>query len=198
MAVLTGEGRVSILYGVQAGPMAPHRSVYLARPDAVGRHPGIAIAHDGYEPTPQIRDLARRLARFGYAAAVPPGTDRELRGVVAAFSGAWADWSDPGRTAVLGVGRGAHGAAGVSGVAATILLAPDLTDLEVTGAGHLLVITGSADAATARSRIGSGTWVTYPGLADGFWDDHSADFSADAARDAFARIIDCLDRALSN
>ena len=196
MAVLTGEGRVSILYGVQAGPMPPHRSVYLARPDAVGRHPAVAIAHDGFEPTPQIKDLARRLARFGYAAAVPLGNDRDLQAVMVAFGGGWSEWSDPSRTAVLGVGRGARGVAVVEDAAATILLAPDLDDLEAVGSQPLLVISGSAEVATARRRIGRGTWVTYPGLSEGFWDDHAADYSPAAARDAFERIVAFLDRVL--
>lgn len=199
MSVITGEGRVSILYGQQASPVPPHRSLYLARPDAVGRHPAVAIAHDAYLPTPAIKDLARRLARFGYVAAVPEGTDRDLQGVLEAFAGAWGEWTVPGRVAVVGVGSGAHGAvtAAASIGAVLVLISPDLTGLEIPGNAPLLVVTASQGASAERSRIGHGTWVTYRGLDDRFWDDGAPGYADAAARDAFDRVIGFLDGVLA-
>lgn len=190
MSVIVGEGRVSILYGQQASPLPPHRSLYLARPDAVGRHPGVAIAHDAFHPTPAIKDLARRLARFGYVAVVPEGTDRELTGALDAFAGAWSDWTVPGRLAVLGIGSGARGAvaAAPGAGAALVLLAPDLTDVEIPATVPLLVVTTSAG-----DRTGHGTWVTYRGVGARFWDDGHADYRDAVARDAFTRIVGFLD-----
>ena len=193
MSVIPGEGRVPILYGNHAMASPPHRTGYLARPDAVDRHPAVVITA-GTESSAALRTLARHLARYGYAAIVPPGSRTELAGAVDAFGEAWGDWSRADRRAVIGVGAGADWATEVAAERGLplVLLTPSgkVTPPETTpvlGFG----IGGEAAPETRR-----GHWVVYRGLGAGFWDDASPDYSAAAAIDCWTRVIAFLDRHL--
>ena len=196
MSVIPGEGRVPILYGGHPMPVAPYRSAYLARPDTVDRHPGVALT-DAVDPTPPLKTLARHLARFGYAAVVPPGTKRDLAGAVDAFGGAWGDWSRADRRAVLGIGGGADPAAEVAAERniPLVLLSPSFAGSVVPSNVPVLVL--STDPETTSSHRGAaGRWVVYRGLGSGFWNDASADYSLPAATDALQRLVGFLDRHL--
>ena len=196
MSVIAGEGRVPILYGGHAIPVAPYRSAYLARPDAVDRHPGVALT-DSVDPTPPMKTLARHLARYGYAAVVPPGTKVDLAAAVDAFGGAWGDWSRADRRAVLGIGAGAVSAAEVATERSIplVLLSPSLAGLVVPVNAPVLVLSAEATSAN-RGPAATGRWVVYRGLGAGFWDDASADYSLAAATDALSRLVGFLDRHL--
>ncbi len=193
MTVIPGEGRVSILYSSQPLPVPPHRSAYLARPDAVDAHPAVAIT-DGNGPSPALKTLARHIARYGYAAVVPPGPKRDLAIALDAFGGDWGDWSDGDRRAVVGIGSGATIAATVADERSLplVLLSPTLEGLSVPMGAPLLVLT--TDPAPARSTSSAGRWVVYRGLGPGFWNDASPDYAFTAATDALKRLVDFLDR----
>lgn len=189
MTVLQGEGRVPILYGIQPLPTPPHRSCYLARPDAEGRHPGVVVASPDSEPSSPTKALARYLARHGYAAVVPRAVPGDLEVAVAAFGAGWGEWSRGGTHAVVGIGTGSPLAVQVAGPGAVLaLLSPEPADLELpAGVPALLVTTNDAEQPTG------GAVVVYRGLEPGFWDDGSPDYSDAAARDAFARMVGFLD-----
>lgn len=193
MSVIAGEGRVPILYGNQPMAVAPHRDGYVARPDAVAPHPAVAIA-TGDVPGAASKTLARHLARYGYSVVVPPADRRHLEAAVNAFGGAWGDWSRGDRRAVIGIGPGAVLAAEVA-VASDlplILLSPEAVGAAV-GSGPVLLI-----APDGGPTIGAGRRVAYRGVGPGFWDDASPDFVPAAARDAFRRIVEFLDRHLGS
>lgn len=192
MTVIAGEGRVSILYGHHAMAMPPHRTGYLARPDASDRHPGVVITA-GVEAGNGVRTLARFIARHGYAAVVPPGMRTEVAAAVDALGGAWGEWSRRDRRAVVGVGPGAEWAIAVADVhrLPLVLLSPQPTPTRLAGSSATLVL--GVDGAPAG---GGGQWVTYRGSGPGFWDDASPDYVASAAADASARLIGFLDTQL--
>jgi hypothetical protein len=194
VTVIPGEGRVPILYGNQAMAAPPHHTGYLARPDAVDRHPAVAITA-GAEPTAGIRTLARHLARYGYGAVVPPGSRVELTAAVDALGGAWSEWSHPDRRAVVGVGLGAEWAIGVAGERRLplVLIVPSPTPSQLPGSVPVLVV--GTDSAPG-SGVLSGHWVTYRGIGTGFWDDASPDYSVAPATDCLARLVGFLDRHL--
>jgi len=191
VTVITGEGRVSILYGHHAMAAPPHRTGYLARPDAVDQHPAVVITNGG-EATSAERTLARFLARHGYAAVVPPATRAELTAAIDALGGAWAEWSRRDRRAVIGIGTGSEWAiagAGEHGLP-LVLLSPQPVPDRLAGPTAALVL-GVDDAPGA-----GGHWVTYRGSGPGFWDDASPEYSAAAAADSHTRLIAFLDRHL--
>ena len=71
MSVLKGEGKVPILFGVKsvvAGAIT--HETYLARPDLTGEWPTIVVVPSAWGVTSSVKDLARRLARHGFAAVV--------------------------------------------------------------------------------------------------------------------------------
>lgn len=68
MSVLKGEGTVPILFGattIAAGTQNHHS--YLARPDLAGEHPTVLIVPSAWGITSSVKDLCRRLARWGLA-----------------------------------------------------------------------------------------------------------------------------------
>lgn len=187
MSVITGEGRVPILYGNQPMAVAPHRSGYIARPDAVAPHPAV-VMYSGAPATAGMRTLARHLARHGYAVVVPPETRREFLAALDALGTAWPSWSRADRRAVLAIGAGAGEAVAAAAArhAPVVVLAPSG---EVPGSHP-------AAALTIGAGTGPGRVVTYPGVGEGFWDDSSPDHDAAAAIDARTRIVGFLDRHL--
>ncbi|MEK7251625.1 MAG: hypothetical protein AAB198_00020 [Actinomycetota bacterium] len=197
VTVIPGEGRVSILYSSQPLPIPPHRSAYLARPDAVDVHPAVAIS-DAHDPSPSLKTLARHVARYGYAAVVPPGTKRDLAIAVDAFGGDWGDWSDGDRRAVVGIGSGAGIAAAVAGerTLPLVLLSPTFDGFTLPVVAPLLVLTTDPEEGSAQRTSGAGRWVVYRGLAPGFWNDASPDYASAASTDALQRLVDFLDRHL--
>lgn len=71
MSVLKGEGTVPILFGattIAAGTQNHHS--YLARPDLAGEHPTVLIIPSAWGITSSVKDLSRRLARWGLAVIV--------------------------------------------------------------------------------------------------------------------------------
>src|SRR5215469_266424 len=44
------------------------RSAYYARPEGAGPFPGVVVIHEAYGLNENIKDIARRFAREGYAA----------------------------------------------------------------------------------------------------------------------------------
>lgn len=70
MAVLSHEGTYPIMYGSWPIPVgAQHRTGYLARPDEAGRFPVVIVVPDVNGMNSFEKDLCRRLARSGIAAA---------------------------------------------------------------------------------------------------------------------------------
>jgi len=68
MSILPGEGTHVILYGsTRIAARTQIHSGYLARPDVVGAFPTIVVVPDKAGVTSGIKDLARRLARYGLA-----------------------------------------------------------------------------------------------------------------------------------
>lgn len=68
MSVLKGEGKVPILFGsttIAAGTQSHHS--YLARPDLTGEHPTVLVVPSVWGVTSSVKDLCRRLARWGLA-----------------------------------------------------------------------------------------------------------------------------------
>lgn len=74
MSILPGEGTHLILYGsISIAARSQIHSGYLARPDLAGSHPTIVLVPDAEGITSGIKDLSRRIARYGLAVlAVDP------------------------------------------------------------------------------------------------------------------------------
>lgn len=61
-----------ILFGTTSVSVGPVTSTaYLARPDQAGEWPTVVLVHDAWGLTPATRDLARQLARQGFAVIAP-------------------------------------------------------------------------------------------------------------------------------
>ena len=83
MSVLKHEGTVPILFGSTAVTVGTiTRNGYLARPDLAGRFPTVIVVPGVRGLTSSVKDLCRRLARWGLAAVAadpyrgnPPGDD---------------------------------------------------------------------------------------------------------------------------
>lgn len=189
--MIPGEGRVPILYGHQPMAMPPHHDGYVSRPDTVSAHPALAIA-TGTGVTNESRTLARYLARYGYAAVVPPDGPGQLDGCLAAFGVAWDEWSRGDRRAVLGIGTGADAATASAASLGLPLILLDPAPLAVDSAGSgpaLTLVAGVAGGFPGRI-------VAYPSAQPGFWDDLSPGFDPATSRDALERIVAFLDRHL--
>ncbi|MEX0826306.1 MAG: dienelactone hydrolase family protein [Acidimicrobiia bacterium] len=217
MTVLTGEGRVTILYGSQALPMPPYRSVYLARPDMEGRYPAVVVAHGVAGLTPSVKAACRHLARFGYIGVAPdhrsnaPSTAKEpgrphddLEDVVEALREDWQDWADAGRLGVLGLEQGVPPAgrlAAAHNSALIVVGGPEAVDAALLGGsdGPLLCLVATDQADTMKrlhQDVGRGEWVRYGDVGPGFHDEGSPDYHAPSAKDAYERVIAFLDRHL--
>lgn len=164
MSVLKGEGRFPILFGstsIAAGPLT-HRG-YLARPDLGGEWPTILLLPSAWGVTSSTKDIARRLARQGFAVVAidlygmsPPPRDAAvevaearafqvdpsraaavIEDIVAFTTNPTGFWSSAGRGyGVLAVGRGvrfAIPAAHAARVRGLAMVAPALTPVEVLG-----------------------------------------------------------------
>ncbi len=71
MAVIKGEGKVTILFGVRSVTSgAITHETYLARPDLAGEWPTLIVVPGAWGLTSSVKDLARRVARRGVAAIV--------------------------------------------------------------------------------------------------------------------------------
>lgn len=215
MTVLTGEGRVTILYGVQALPMPPYRSVYLARPDLEGKYPAVVVAHGAAGLTPSVKAACRHLARFGYIGVAPdlgkyagPEAERtleDIEDVVEALREDWQDWADGGPLGLLGLEEGARLAgrsAAASEAALMVVGGPGAVDAELlrTGGGPLLCLMTAEDADVVKrlhQEVGRGEWVRYGDVGPGFHDEGSPDYHAPSAKDAYDRVIAFLDRHLA-
>lgn len=217
MTVLTGEGRVTILYGAQALPMAPYRTVYLARPDLEGRYPAVVVAHGVAGLTPSVKAACRHLARFGYIGVAPSlrstepsgGNESEhsgddLEDVVEALREDWQDWADAGRLAFLGLEQGAAPASRLAAAHDSALIVaggPEAVDVALLGGsgGPLLCLVATDQADTMKGLhqgVGRGEWVRYGDVRPGFLDEGSPDYHAPSAKDAYERVIAFLDRHL--
>jgi dienelactone hydrolase len=223
MAVIDGEGRVQILYGRYPLPAAPHRPVYMSRPDLIGRHPATVVLHGDSGATPSVRDLCRRLARYGYAASAPdlfrgaePGdlstvpVQRAVGDgveVADAFLNAWAAFAAPARPAVVALGSSAAIGAGIASRVGGPLV---VVGGPVTGiAGEFASVrgpilgliagaeNGSAAVRDIHDRIGRGEWVVFPRAGLRFYDDGTDDFDQGMFVDASERLIAFLDKHLS-
>jgi hypothetical protein len=188
VSVIEGEGRVPILYGQHSMPRAADGEVYLARPDLGGRHPGVLVVTDPDDRPSVIKDLARRLARYGYSVAVPEPVG--IQPAAEAMHGAWSDWTAPGKFAVVGIGNGAAAAAEVAAMrrSPVVLISPK-GDLDYEG--PMLILGPEAGEVGGLS-----SRVVYHGAGDRFWDDSSEEYHDASARDASERIIGFLDAQL--
>ena len=63
----------NVTYDGKAGPVAG----YLARPVKTGKYPAIIVVHENAGLSDHIRDIARRLAKEGYAALAPDFLSRQ-------------------------------------------------------------------------------------------------------------------------
>ena len=199
MTVLEGEGRVSILYGFQPLPASPYPSVYLARPDVEGRHPGVIVVRGAISSS--SKSVCRRLARYGYAAVAPETTD--LEAAVSALQDGWTEWA-AGRVAVLGIGEVAGAAQALASrhdAPLIVLGGTESIDAEaLSGGSHpvLGLVAGAPDGVAALyDAAGRGQWVRYGDVGPGFHDENSPDFAAKPAEDAYERMIAFLDRHLA-
>jgi carboxymethylenebutenolidase len=217
MTVLTGEGRVTILYGSQALPMPPYRSVYLARPDLEGRYPAVVVAHGAAGLTPSVKAACRHLARFGYIGVAPDvrSNDRsgateserprdDLEDVVEALREDWQDWADAGQLAFLGLEQGVPRSSRLAAAHQSALIVvggPEAADVTFLGGsgGPLLCLVATDEADTIKrlhQEVGRGEWVRYGDVRPGFYDEGSPDYHAPSAKDAYERVIAFLDRHL--
>ena len=199
MTVLEGEGRVPILYGIQALPTPPYRSVYLSRPDLEGRYPPVVVARGVDAMTSSAKSACRRLARHGYVAVAAETGD--LDDAVEALDEDWGEWCSD-RLAVLGVGAGipqAQALAAKHGAALVLLGGAETVDRGAfEGAGPMLaLLAGDAgDIKAFHEAAGHGQWVRYGDVGPGFHDENSEDFRLASAEDAYKRVIAFLDRHL--
>jgi carboxymethylenebutenolidase len=223
MAVLEGEGRVQILYGRYLLPAAPHRPVYMSRPDVVGRHPSTVVLHDDVGVTPSVRDLCRRLARHGYVTVAPdlfrgsdPGDLSKVpaeRGVgdgievADALTHSWDGFTAPTRPAIVALGTSVAVGAGVAsrvGGPLVVVGGPVSASVEAITSvrGPMLgLLAGAAEAPQAvramHAEVGRGVWVVYPSAGRRFFDDGSDDFDHESFTDALQRLVAFLDRHLA-
>ena len=224
MAVIRGEGRVQILYGRSVLPVPPHRAVYLSRPDLVGRHPGVIVLGDASGVTSSVRDLCRRIARYGYVAVAPdlsrgePAAevtdtvmDHAIGDIVAvadAIRSSWDTFAAPIAPTVVALGGtalvGAGAAAEIGGP--LVVLGGPVTDLEsvlggVTGP-VLGLIAGDSEGGLEAVRelhdaTGRGEWAVFPAVSPEFFDDAAEGFDQATFTDAFDRLIAFLDGHLA-
>jgi carboxymethylenebutenolidase len=69
VSVLKHEGKVPILFGSTAVTVGTiTRNGYLARPDLTGQFPTVVVVPDAWGITSSVKDVCRRLARWGVAA----------------------------------------------------------------------------------------------------------------------------------
>jgi dienelactone hydrolase len=217
MAVLKGEGRVSILFGSWALPVPPNRSAYIARPDESGTHPTVVVAHDESGITPGVKAIARHLARYGYSVIVPDLS----RGQQAADGFEWVvsdvadavdstripgvEWASDVQLMVLGIGTGAVPAAIVAieeELSDLVLVDGSLdADLLQSFGGALTVLQGGSDERVTpdelkelHSAMGRGEWIVYPSAGEGFFDEGAPGFDSGAAADALIRVVAIADR----
>jgi carboxymethylenebutenolidase len=164
VSVLKGEGKVPILFGgksVASGAVT--HETYLARPDLAGQWPTIVIVPSAWGVTSSVKDLARRLARQGFAAmavdlfrGTPPDRDasfdqatvaldalagdrvrRDLTDVIRYIENPAGFWSNAeAGYAIMGVGGGGfHAAAAAASTGEPlVLVASPLPD-------HLAMVT---------------------------------------------------------
>ena len=202
MTVLEGEGRVPILYGIQALPAPPYPSVYLSRPDLDGRFPAVIVVHGGAGITSSAKSACRRLARHGYVAVAG---DPEVQDAAAvALAEDWGEWTT-GRLAVLGTGDGMASAQALAvrqGAGLILLGGSGTVDRSGLGDGIgpiLGLLAGDPeDVRSLHEAAGRGQWVRYGGAGPGFHDEGAGDFKAVAAEDAYERIVSFLDRHLQS
>ena len=220
MAVIRGEGRVQILYGRSVLPVPPHRAVYLSRPDLVGRHPGVIVLGDSTGVTSSVRDLCRRIARYGYLAVAPDLSRGEPAGEVTdtemvhaiddviavadAIRSSWDTFASATAPTVVALGGtalvGAAAAAEIGGP--FVVLGGPVTDLDsvlggVTGP-VLGLIAGDSDGGVVAVRelhdaTGRGEWAVFPSVSAHFFDDAAEGFDLATFTDAFDRLIAFLD-----
>ena len=220
MSLISGEGRVEILYGATPLPIPPDREVYLGRPDFVGAHPVVVVVAGDGGVTPSVKALCRRIGRFGYVAVAvdlfrgvgsvslaslsTSRVDGDLRDVLSVTRDEWSDWCASGRFGVLGLGTGSPAAARLASVGQGVLVAVPAAVDELAGnlmgqAVPLLTLAGGATASElqgARDAVG-GEWVRYGSVAPGFFDDGSPDYERSAAEDAFRRLVAFFDAWLA-
>jgi hypothetical protein len=216
MVLIDGEGRVQILYGRTVLPSPPHRSIYLSRPDVVGRHPAIVVLHDEDGQTPSVRALCRRLARYGYAAAAPDLSrgvaelspdqvaDDAVR-VAETMGHGWSSFCRPDPPAVVAIGgsavAGAGAAADIGGP--LVILGGPVTDLETmlgSVRGPILgIIAGEPDdegeaVRALHGSVGRGEWAVFSTTASSLLDEDADDFDYAKFEDMADRLVAFLDR----
>jgi carboxymethylenebutenolidase len=124
VAVLPHEGTFAILYGTQPIPIGNgYRPGYLARPDEAGRFPVVVVIPGLSGIRPFVKDLCRRLARWGFSAVAPEVYEsdgalgdyfaRSDRAIISDFDETFefiqsddVFWSIPNRIGVLGLDVG--------------------------------------------------------------------------------------------
>jgi dienelactone hydrolase len=199
LTVLEGEGRVPILYGIQALPTPPYRSVYLSRPDLEGRYPPVVVVREVDAMTSSAKSACRRLARYGYVAVA--AESRDVDDAVEALDEDWEEWCSD-RLAVLGVGAGiprAQGLAAARGAALILLGGAEAIDRDaLDGTGPILALLAgdTGDIKACHEAAGHGHWVRYGDVGPGFHDENSEDFRLASAEEAYDRVIAFLDRHL--
>ena len=212
MAVQTGEGTITIIYGSTSIPAGPVTlGGYLARPDGEGEWPTVLIFGPKPSATSPIKHLCRVIARHGIAALAPEVTtshdeNTRIAALVASFiadpTGTWSNAQfgygvlafGPGIYAAARLAAGDGGVVAVAAVAATLdeVVLEDLAIAQIPA----LWIGSRADASTdvevslnAKGDLPQTSFVIHSDAEEGFWDDGAAGFDEPIARDTIERVI---------
>ena len=163
------------------------------------------VVPDLYRGSGPGRGAGTEEAREAFSALSSRGALTDLGAVTNYIDGPSTQWSEPGRTGLLGVAEGGAiataAAAQDPSLLALCLLETPLGDplLEKLGTvdAPLLGIYAKdddlihdADVAAARSHHSRSEWVLYQSVARGFLDDSGGSFNLEASSDALGRMVE--------
>lgn len=225
MSVLPYEGTYPILYGAYGVPIGSgYQQGYLARPDQAGRFPAVVVVADCAGVTAHEKDVARRLARHGFAAVVidacggsdaaaDPAADRQaLRRIDESYEfimSADISWALDKPVGLTGLGAGGRFAVGYGAdypaVGAVVMVGAPLDNsvAQESLARATCPVLGLYGADDPVNPLGASepasptaSWVVYQGAGSGFLNDAAPGYDPAAAADAYERIFGFLATAL--
>ena len=219
MAVQTGEGTESIIYGTTSIPAGPRTlGGYLARPDGRFEWPTILVFGPESVPTGAIKNICRVFARHGIAALAPdltgdadrdPGIAESMAQFITNPAG---DWSNAEYGfGVLAFEEGLPDALTLASSEGRVLAAAAIgSDLpselvdRMQGIDVAGMFIGSRGDETVdidaileqRENLPQTTFVIYPSGPTGFWNDDADGFDVELFDDALDRVIAFMGRQL--